>query len=260
MWPILPSQKWVYVSCVRVQIANIISRRRTSIMAQDLRAGNELPLSLSPGMVIAFKSSQLDLKSPGTPQDPFKIDRMDLDLCNINSDIILRITFLRGKNKVLFNDRADISLLDGWGQEQSVNLSQVDVDRWERSGVTISVHDCSTPSKDQYQILFDLTTMYYFDKRFPGPPINIIYSAQKSIYAQMSYDQMSYARTTNRAKHPLALSILSDPLEVFTYHLDDLPHMEKQAIKSGLWVDLWRWFIIAHETLVHPWQLLLQIH
>jgi hypothetical protein len=188
-------------------------------MAKDLRAGEELPLTFSPGMVIALKSSQFKWI------DPFfnsvgRTPRMDLDLCNIDNDIILRITFFRGQKKVFFNDRADKSLLDGWGQDRIVKLSRGDVDKWERSGVTISVHDCSTPSKEQYQILFDLTTVYYFEKRFPGPPIKIRYSPA------LKLDSMG---------QPIPIiSILSDPLKVSAYNLNDLPSMEKQAIKSGL--------------------------
>jgi hypothetical protein len=186
-------------------------------MARDLPAGQELPLIYKPGMVIALKSSQFKWR------DPFfnsvgRTPRMDLDLCNIDNDIILRITFFLGQNQVLFNDRADKSVLDGWGQDQIVTLSREDVDRWERSGVTISVHDCSTPSKEQYQILFDITTVYYFEKRFPGPPIKIRYSPA------LKLDSMG---------RPIP-SILSDPLKVSVYNLDDLPPMEKQAIRSGL--------------------------
>ena len=184
--------------------------------AEDLTTGNELPLNFSQGMVIAFKSSTLDVKmrESNIRTEESLIGRVDLDLCNINNDIILRITFLRGQNNIFFDDRAGKSLLNARGQEQSVKLSQMDVSRWKRSGVTISVHDCSTASKQQYQILFDLTTMYYFDKRFPGPAIKIIYSTRRSLYQHRN--------------------ILSNPLKVFTCNLDDLPHMEKHAIKSGL--------------------------
>jgi hypothetical protein len=211
----------MYVSNVGVQIGDIIPCLHTSIMATDLSAGNELPLDdLSPGMIVALKSAKLDLTVPSDKGWASVSPRMDLDLCNIDNDIILRITILRGTNKVFFNDHANKSLLDGWGQEKSVELSQEDVDRWQRSGVTISVHDCSTPSNEQYQILFDLTTIYYFDKRFPGSPIKIEYSAQRS------------PDDTSDSGIP-AHGILSDSLKVFTYNVDDLPLMEKQAVKSG---------------------------
>jgi hypothetical protein len=208
----------MYVSNVRVQIGDIVPCLHTFIMANDLSSGKELPLRLSPGRIVALNSAKFDLT---VPNDWASVSpRMDLDLWNINNDLILRITILRGTNKVFFNDRADKSLLDGWGQEQSVELSQVDVDKWQLLGVTISVHDCSTRSKEQYQILFDLTTMFFFDKRFPGPPIKIEYSSQRS------------PDDTSDSEQP-AHGILSDPLKVLIYNIDDLPLVEKQAINSG---------------------------
>jgi hypothetical protein len=188
-------------------------------MAKDLSTGKKLRISLSPGRIVTLKSAKLDLTVPRDNDWASVSPRMDLDLCNIDNDIILRITILRGTNRVFFNDRADKSLLDGWGQEKSVELSQVDVDRWRRSGVTISIHDCSIPFKERYQILFDLITMYHFDKRFPGPPIKIEYSAQRS----------PHDTSDSRIAH----GILSNPLKVLTCNRDDLPLVEKQALKSG---------------------------
>jgi hypothetical protein len=209
----------MYYTCeFKIQIGDIIPCLHTSIMDTDLRTGKELPLNgFSPGMVIALKSPKFDLTVPCDNGWASVSPRMDLDLCNINNDIILRITILRGTNKVFFNDRADKSLLDGWGQERSVELSQVDVDRWQRSGVTISVHNCSTRSKGQYHILFDLTSIYHFDKRFPGPPIKVKYSAQQS------------PDDTSDSGIP-AHGILSNLLKVLTCNLDDLPLAEKQAL------------------------------
>ena len=210
----------MYVSNVRVQISDVIPCLYTSIMAKILSAGKELPLSLSPGRILALKSAKLDLTVPNDNDWASVSPRVDLDLCNIDNDIILRITILRGTNKVFFNNHANKSLLDGWGQEKSVELSQEDVDRWQHSGVTISVHNCPNLVKEQYQILFDLTTMCRFDKHFPGPPIKINYSAQRSPH------------DTSDSGLPVH-GILSDPLKVFTYTLDDLPLVEKQALKSG---------------------------
>ena len=191
-------------------------------MAKDLSAGEELPLRLSPGKIVALKSAKFDLTAPHDNDWVSVSPRMDLDMWNINNDIILRISILKGKNKVFFNDRADKSLLDGWGEEKCVELSQEDVDKWQRSGVTISVHDCSTASNEQYQILFDLTTMCHFDKRFPGPPIKIEYSAQRSPND-----------TSDSGKLVNAHGILSDPLKVLTCNLEDLSLVEKLAVKSG---------------------------
>ena len=209
----------MYVSNVRVQISDITPCLHTSIMATDLTAGKELPLNgFSPGMIIAFKSDKLDLMLSRDKGQVSVNPRMDLYLCNINNDIILRITIFKGKNKIFFNDRVDKSLLDGWGQEKYVELSQVDVNKWQVSGVTISVHNCSTSSKEQYHILFDLTTIYHVDKHFPGPAIKIKYSAEPP-----------YKSDSGIPAH----SILSDPLRVFTYHLDDLPLTEKRSVQSG---------------------------
>ena len=70
--------------------------------------------------------------------------------------------------------------------------------------------------------LFDLTTIYRFDKRFPGPAIMIQY------FARRSPDD-----TSDSGKSVNAHGILSDPLKVLTYNLEDLPLVEKQAVKSG---------------------------
>jgi len=90
--------------------------------------------------------------------------RMDLDLCNIDNDIILCITTLRGTNKFFFSIIVPIESFGWLRTRTSVDLSQVDA---INAGVTISVHDCSTSSKERYQILFDLIIVYHFEKRFP---------------------------------------------------------------------------------------------
>ena len=240
--------EYMYVSNVRVQIGDIIPCLHTSIMAKDLTAERELPLSFSPGTIIALKSAKFDLTVPRNNDWASVSPRMDLNLYNIDNDIILRITILRGTNKVFFNDRANKSLLDGWRQEKSVELRQEDVDRWQRSGVTISVYNRSNPSKEQYQILFDLTTIYHFDKYFPGPAIKINYSAQRS------------PDDTNDSGIP-TYGILSNPLKVSTYKIDDLPFMEQQALNSERWVDSWWCFFITHRKLVLPRrQPLLHLH
>jgi hypothetical protein len=184
-------------------------------MATKLSSGAVLPVNLTAGMIIAFKSERLDLAAnEGRPHASY------LDLYSIKKDIVLRISVRRGQNKVFFNDRAHKSLLDGWGEEKSVDLRVVDVERWQRSGVTISIHNCSTDSKERYQILFDLTTVCYFDKRLLG-------------YARM----VKSSDNRDALSLPLSarfLSPLSDPLKVFTYKLEDLPLVERQAISSGM--------------------------
>lgn len=179
-----------------------------SIMATDLRLWEELPLNLSAGMVVAFKSSTFTLAQHQIHFETY------LDLYNMNGDIILRIMIRRKQNKVFFNDRAGKSPLDGWGKEKSVKLNPADVDRWQNSGVTISVHDCSTLSKKQYRVLFDQTILYYFDRRFSGPAIKVHYS--RTVYGGI-----------------FLLPSFSNPLNVFTYHLDGLAVAGRQDAESG---------------------------
>jgi hypothetical protein len=195
-------------------LANNVRCLHTSIMTAKLQRGGEISLNLSAGMIIAFQSSRFDLKTTGA----FKLfqskgeAQATLDLYNTNNDIILRIKFRRGKKKVFLNDFARPSLADGWGPERSVDLSPAYIEKWQRLGVTISVHDCSTHSKQQYQILFDLNTVCYFDKQFPGPAIKAIY---------------------REALEDTSLPLLSDPLNVTTYQLSDLSQNERKAIVHG---------------------------
>jgi hypothetical protein len=190
-------------------------------MTTDLVLGGRvLTLNFPAGMMIVFKADQLDIAGKLGAKET------RLDLYNNNGDIVLRMTIRRGQNKIFFNDRAHQSVVDGWGQEKSVDLSPVDVERWHRSGVTISVHNCS----NQYQILFDLTTMFYFATRFPGPAITIKYSTISSLLNIVPQ--------------------LSDPLKVVSYQLNTLPFMERQAITSGTSVNFQRFFFITHGRLV----------
>ncbi|KIM47270.1 hypothetical protein M413DRAFT_440730 [Hebeloma cylindrosporum] len=85
-------------------------------MATELRVGKVLPLYLSQGMVVAFKSTRFDLS-----RSAVNTRATHLDLYTAENDIVLRITIRGGQSKVFFNDRADKSLLDGWGEEQSVD-------------------------------------------------------------------------------------------------------------------------------------------
>jgi hypothetical protein len=185
-------------------------------MAINLHISRELSLKskISPGVIIALKSTQFDV----TDLQDGITQATHLDLYNRRNDIVLRITIRRGQNKVFFNDRADKSLSDGWGQEQSLDLSPADVDRWKRLGVTISVQDRSTPSEKRFQVFFDLTTVYSFNKRFPGSATKLMYSSDVS---------------SNESSHYYWRTQLSNPLKVLFYELSDLPLVERQAIVSG---------------------------
>ena len=192
-------------------------------MATNLNAGGVITLNppAGPGTVIVFKTNRLNIAGGAK--------ETCLDLYNNNEDIVLRMTIHRGQNRLFFNDRAHQSLGDGWGREKSVDLSPVDVERWHRSGVSISVHNCSTYLGERYQILFDLTTVFYFATRFPGPAITIGYSTITTLFQPQ---------------------ILSDPLEVVSYQLNTLPSRERQAITSGASVDFQGLFFITHRRLV----------
>ena len=192
-------------------------------MATKLIAGGRvLTLNFPVGMVIAFKANQLDIAGNLGAKET------RLDLYNNNGDIVLRMTIRRGQNKIFFNDRAHQSVVDGWGQEKSVDLSPVDIERWHCSGITISVHNCSK----QYQILFDLTTVFYFATRFPGPSITIKYSAISSLLNIVPQ--------------------LSHPLKVVSYQLNTLPFIERQAITSGTSVDFSETFLYYSRKVSVP--------
>jgi hypothetical protein len=192
-------------------------------MTTNLKAGGVVTLNLpaGPGMVLVFKTNRLNIAGGAK--------ETCLDLYNKDEDIVLHLTIRRGQNRLFFNDRAHQSLGDGWGQEKSVDLSPVDVERWHRSGVSILVHNCSTYLGERYQILFDLTTVFYFATRFAGPVITIGYSTISTLFQPR---------------------ILSDPLEVVSYQLNTLPSRERQAITSGTSVDFQGLFFITHRRLV----------
>jgi len=185
-------------------------------MATDLRIGMELPLDLTPGKVIAFKSTKFDLS--GSIEH-----KTHLKLYNQDNDILLCIRIRRGCNKVFFNDRADKALLSRWETSKSVDLNPMDVDTWHLE-VTITVHNCSTHASEWYQILFNLTTMYIFNTHFIEPAVKVVYQQELSDYAKLWYN-----------------SQVSDPLKFFFYKLGDLPPEERKAIESGRSVDICEW-------------------
>jgi hypothetical protein len=168
---------------------------------QDLyKGGKQLPVYLSPGSVVTFKSTLFDLSVLG-------FQTSCLDLYNDIGDIALRITLRGGQNKIFCNDYTS-NLQRGWGKERSADL---DVN-WQSQGATISVYYFLTDSKlTRYQILVNLTTVCYFDSRLRGPLVQLGY-----------------------LEHPLTLrSILSNPLRVVCCAMLDLQPEERRAIQSG---------------------------
>jgi hypothetical protein len=180
---------------------------------QDLHKGEEdLRVYLSPGDVVTFKSTRLDLSLPGCEESK-------LYLWNNKSDVILRITLRGGQNKIFCNDCA----WGSWGQERSFDLDGV-VRFWGGEN-TISVHISLTDSKlTRCQILVNLTTVGYFDSRCRG-------SVQQLSYAERSVGHFS---------------ILSHPLRVVCCAMSELYFEEQEAIKSGRQVDISQCSFIAH--------------
>ena len=175
-----------------------------------------LPTPLSPGMVIAFNSTQHDLSlcskgvSAANPKGyPIATNIL---LLNKTGDVVLQISIRRARNAVLFNAQAKESLLDGWGQSESIPLSMVNPSPLT-SGLTISVCDRG----DKYQILFNLSTVHYFAKRFPGPATSVVYLDKSN------------------GKPTLTLS---DSLTVHVRKIDTLPAHERGPIESGKYVHV----------------------
>ena len=69
------------------------------------KRGTKLNLVFALGYVLVFKSTRFDLAG--------NIGDIQLDLEHQNGNILLRITFRKGEQKVFFNDRAYTSLRDG---------------------------------------------------------------------------------------------------------------------------------------------------
>jgi len=175
-------------------------------MAISLLKGETIEnLDFTEGMVLVLKSNKFNL----TPV----VERLILTripLYNSTGDILLEIVFRKGRNVIFLNDRARKAIGKGWGKPKIVDLNPRDVDKWWQSGITISVHHCSTASGlGRYQILLGLTTVCYFDKRFPGGATQLKYQDDKGA------------------------NILQDIVSVCVYELSDLQPEEQQAIKSG---------------------------
>ena len=173
-----------------------------------------LPTPLSSGMVIAFNSAQHDFTlcskgvSAANPKG-YPIST-NISLFNKMGDVVLHISIRRARNAVLFNAQAKESVLDGWGQPESIPLSMVNPSPLT-TGLTILVCDRG----DKYQILFNLTTVHYFTKRFPGPATAVFYLDK------------SNGKPT---------STLSNSLTVHVRKIDTLPIHEKGPINSGKYV------------------------
>ena len=154
-------------------------------MATTLNKGpGGAPLDFTLGSVLVLKSTSFPL--PRSRFTGVNRKKIQLDLYNENGDILLSITFdtgMSGKHHEIWcNDRAHISLGDGWGKAQKVDTSYVDFEGWKESGVAISVYHYSTDSKfGRYQILLGDATVCNFDKGFPGPAMQLSYTGNVSL-------------------------------------------------------------------------------
>jgi hypothetical protein len=189
----------------------------------DLNAGQRMSLRtpLSTGMVIALHSAEQDLAlcskgvSAANPKGYLietKIQLHNMTTAGYIGDIVLEISIRRAENAVLFNAQAKESVLDGWGQPESIPLSMVNPSP-STSGLTILVCDRG----DKYQILFNLSTVHYFTKRFPGPA------------TWVTYLDMSYGKVTET---------LSETLTVNVRKIKALPAHERGPIESGKYVHV----------------------
>ena len=174
-------------------------------MADTLELGESIYLKtpLSKGMVLAFKSRRLDL----TPPKYEWMDPTRLQLWNKAGEIVLQISIFCKQNEVSFNSRTLVSLLDGWGDRETIR--NIPTSFQSTSRFTISVHDCG----DEYQILFNLTAVHFFQKRF----------SVNSRVTKVTYRQGSTSATT-----------LSPSLQVLLYDPDSLPTREKAALRLGV--------------------------
>jgi len=179
----------------------------------------QLPDPFSSGfnaMLIAFHSAQQDLAlcsqgaSTANPKG-YPIET-NIRLYNDKGDVILEISIRRAQNAVVFNAQAKESVLDGWGQPESIPLSMFNPSP-STSGLTILVCDRG----DKYQILFNLSTVHYFVKRFRGPATSV------------EYLDKSHGKPT---------STLSQTLTVNVQRIDALPAHERRPIDSGKYVHV----------------------
>jgi len=202
------ARNYRYILPNAFQVTNYRSDLYKFIMTDTLKMGvcMRLQTPLTRGMVLAFKFGRLDLT---TPKSESVADPTMLQLWNEAGDIVLQVEIYTKRNEVAFNSHAQMSLLDGWGERETVH--NIATSFQSTSRFTISVQDCG----DTYQVLFNLTTIHFFQKR-----ISINSPATK-----VSYQQGSDSHST---------TALSPSLQVIVYNVDSLPTEEKKAIRLGV--------------------------
>lgn len=172
-----------------------------------LKRNKELSLNFTPRDILVFKATCLDV-TPQMAND--SASEASLNLYNENGDITLRMAFQAGEKEIICHDHASKFIFgDGWGKGRRTNLEPF-LQKMKWQPVRILVRAFWTESRTiRYQILFDLTTVCYFDSRFPGPATRITYRQFGGKFQ------------------------LQEVLEVACFKFSDLQPEERQAIESG---------------------------
>jgi len=134
-------------------------------------------------------------------------DRTDISLYNSVDELILLISIRRQEGVIVFNSRASRTLHHGWGPEETVKIAgyRADISRSDR----ILVYDLG----DKFQVIFGLTTIYYFAKRFrDGTPKKASYSVVIENGSDINL-------------------LLSMAIFLSVFNLSDLPAYEKEIIE-----------------------------
>ena len=125
-------------------------------------------LSADRGEHLNFTSGTILVLTPASVfRTPSNFGPFALYLLNQNGDILLQISF--STRCIACRDRGNSAL--GWGEEQTVDMKGRSV-----YGDRVSVHHYLTDTKfGRYHIALNGITVCHFDKRFPGPAIQISY-------------------------------------------------------------------------------------
>ncbi|KIM47275.1 hypothetical protein M413DRAFT_423029 [Hebeloma cylindrosporum] len=195
------------------------------------------------GKIVCFKSDRImnldpppskmkkSLFTKRTNPLAIDVDHTDIGLYNSVDELILLISIRRQEGVLAFNSRASRNLHHGWGPEETVKIAEYrgEISRSDR----ILVYDLG----EKFQVIFGLTTVYYFAKRFKdGTP-------KKASY-----------KSTVADENPINF-LLSRDIFISVFNLSDLPAYEKEIIerqwKSSIAAIQWHDEIRLYYQ-VHP--------
>ena len=186
-------------------------------MATVLGKGKKIPLNFISGTIVVLKPTPVT-KAPATYN-------FALSLYDGKGDILLQLWV--STDHILVRDRAYKSLGDGWGEPQTVDMTQVDLKGRSVLEVTVSIHHYLADSEfGGYQILFNGITIAHFKKRFPEPATRIEY------WVGIAGGPPSW--------------------DVNVYQIDDLLPMEQIALGPERQVDIVQYAFIADESSGFP--------